>query len=338
VSINASDSLDIVLPDTFTCNGGSIDIAGTFATAGIDVIQWSPTTGVSNPSILNPTISPSVATTYYLSGQNSTTGCGYTDSIRIETYQLQVNHWADSTVCLGDTLTFDIQPTGGTGNYSYMWLSSTSDTVADPTAATTGVRPTANGTFTVMISDQVTGCSIQFAITIEVTRLMVTATPPAELINPGQRVQLQAAGATFYSWAPDMNISCLACPDPVVKPEMSITYTVTGTDTNNCIGTATVNITVDSFLVPNVFTPNGDGVNDQLLLNYYGKGTYEISVFDRWGVQHFNTRNTNGYWDGRNANGQPVPEGVYYLVVRIIGDDAIPDKDKQRAFYVTLLR
>ena len=119
---------------------------------------------------------------------------------------------------------------------------------------------------------------------------------------------------------------------------MSMTYTVTGTDTNNCTGIATVNIVADSLVIQNVFTPNGDGINDLLMLNYYGSGDYEISVFDRWGVKLFNTSDTNATWNGLNNNGTAVPEGVYYLVVRIVGDDAIPEKDKQRVFNVTLLR
>lgn len=336
--VNTQDSIDIMQADTFTCNGGSVDITNTFATSGIDTWQWSPTTGVSNPNDPNPTITPTVSTTYYLSGDNSLTGCGLTDSIRIEAYDLAVSHWIDSTVCLGDTVTFDIQPTGGSGDYSYLWLSSTADTVGNDTAAITGLRPTTDGTFTVMVMDDQTQCAVSFSINIEVSQLNVSATPSSELINPGQRVQMMAFGAMFYSWSPDTSISCITCPDPVSMPNQSITYTVTGTDTNGCTGTATVQIITDSLLVPNVFTPNGDGINDVLLMNYYGEGDYEINVFDRWGRKIYASTDTNGAWDGRNSNGEDLPEGVYYLVVRIIGDFAIPDADKQRVFNVTLMR
>jgi gliding motility-associated-like protein len=338
VTVSAQDSIDIVADSLFTCNGGSIDIIGTFASPGIDTWQWSPTTGVSDPNNPNPTITPDTSTTYFLSGTNSQTGCGWVDSIRIDAFELVVDHWNDSTVCLGDTVTFNIEPTGGSRDYSFLWLSSTADTVGNDTAGVTGVRPTTDGVFTVQVVDDVTGCNISFPINITVSQLNVTATPQSELINPGQRVELLASGAQFYEWTPDTLIDCNTCPDPVVKPNQSTTYTVVGTDTNGCTGSANVVITVDSFLVPNVFTPNNDGINDVLLLNYYGDGDYEIAVFDRWGNQIFTTRDTNGTWDGRTSNGQEVPEGVYYLVVRVLGDYAIPDRDKQRVFHVTLMR
>ncbi|MEM6268306.1 MAG: gliding motility-associated C-terminal domain-containing protein [Bacteroidota bacterium] len=338
VIVSAQDSIDITVPDTFTCNGGSIDITNTFDTGGIDTWQWSPTTGVSNPSDPNSTITPPTSTTYFLSGLNSQTGCGYTDSIQIDAFDLVVNYWTDSTVCLGDTIEFDIQPSGGSGNYSYLWLSTTSDTVVNDTAGTTLVGPTVDGMFTVLVTDNVSGCNTQFSINLEVTQLDVMAFPQSELINPGQRVELLATGAITYVCSPDTLIDCSTCPDPVVKPNESTNYTVVGTDTNGCRGTATVVISVDSFLVPNVFTPNNDGINDVLLLNYYGEGDYEIAVFDRWGKQIYSTTDTDGAWNGRNNNGEEVPEGVYYLVVRVVGDFAIPDKDKQRVFNVTLMR
>ena len=115
-------------------------------------------------------------------------------------------------------------------------------------------------------------------------------------------------------------------------------YTVLGWDTTGCRGTDVVQIVVDSFLVPNVFTPNGDGINDELFFNYYGSGFYETSVFDRWGNRIFTTKSTTSMWNGKTSGGVDVPEGVYYVMVRIIGDDAIPDKDKQKVFHVTLMR
>lgn len=336
--VNVADSIDITVPDTFVCNNGSIDIVNTFGTAGIDTWTWSPAAGVSTVSVPNPTISPATSTTYYLAGLNSLTGCGYTDSIRIDNFELLVSHWADSSICLGDTIQFDIQPTGGSGDYSFTWLSNTGGYISDDTLGNPFVSPGVTTVYTVMASDNVTGCAVTFVITINVSELNVQASPDVITINPGQRVQLEATGAMFYAWTPDTTINCTTCPDPVVTPEMSMSYTVLGWDTSGCRGTDIVQIVVDSFVVPNVFTPNGDGINDELFFNYYGSGFYETSVFDRWGNQIFTTKSTTSMWNGTTSSGAKVTEGVYYVVVRIIGDDAIPDKDKQKVFYVTLIR
>ncbi|MEM7037368.1 MAG: gliding motility-associated C-terminal domain-containing protein, partial [Bacteroidota bacterium] len=338
ITIAADDSVDITVPDTFVCNDGSIEITNTFTTPGVDFLGWTPSADVDQPLSANPTISPSATTTYYLQGLNTQTGCGWTDSITIERFDLSIDYWTDTTVCAGETVQFDITPVGGSGNYAYFWADNSPDTLDFDTISNPTLVANSNGTYTVMVTDLTTSCTASHAINVNIATLTVTATPPSELINPGQRVQLQAEGAMFYSWAPDTSINCTTCPDPVVAPDMTITYTVTGTDTNGCVGTATVNIAVDSFTVQNVFTPNGDGINDVMLLNYYGEGFYEISVFDRWGNQIFVTKDTNATWDGKNSNGEDVPAGVYYVAVRIGGDDAIPEKDKNRAFYITLMR
>ncbi|MDX1909280.1 MAG: PKD domain-containing protein [Bacteroidia bacterium] len=63
--------------------------------------------------------------------------------------------------------------------------------------------------------------------------------------------------------------------------------------------------------IPSAFTPNGDGTNDYFYISTELISTLEFEVFNRWGQRVFRS-NTPGFtWDGRSANGQPVPEGVY---------------------------
>jgi gliding motility-associated-like protein len=72
----------------------------------------------------------------------------------------------------------------------------------------------------------------------------------------------------------------------------------------------------DELIIPNVFTPNGDGVNDILIL----KGVREADVFiyDRWGNQIFyNSGNVQDHWNGKTVSGADCPVGVYY--VRVAG-------------------
>ena len=70
----------------------------------------------------------------------------------------------------------------------------------------------------------------------------------------------------------------------------------------------------------NVFTPNGDGVNDAYVANL-PEGTlvysYELNIFDRWGKEVFKTSSVNEGWDGRNQSGNEAVEGVYFYVAKI---------------------
>jgi gliding motility-associated-like protein len=63
-------------------------------------------------------------------------------------------------------------------------------------------------------------------------------------------------------------------------------------------------------MVPNSFTPDGDGVNDFFGPNGYNVATVEMSIFDRWGELIFIGKDAAAFWDGR-TNGTPVQDGVY---------------------------
>lgn len=66
--------------------------------------------------------------------------------------------------------------------------------------------------------------------------------------------------------------------------------------------------------VPNVFTPNQDGINDYFKINGLQNGD-KISVFNRWGQLIFKTEETNVFWDGMASNGTKCSEGVYYYII-----------------------
>jgi gliding motility-associated-like protein len=69
-------------------------------------------------------------------------------------------------------------------------------------------------------------------------------------------------------------------------------------------------------MVPNAFTPNGDGRNDCFGVKSWGGATIdEFSVFNRWGERVFTTNNATACWDGR-FRGQQMPGGTYVYVVK----------------------
>lgn len=73
--------------------------------------------------------------------------------------------------------------------------------------------------------------------------------------------------------------------------------------------------------IPNVFTPDNDGVNDVFEIDSLPQGA-EVSIYNRWGALLFESNNLNIFWDGRTKSGAPVPDGVYYYIVKIPGSDA----------------
>ena len=87
------------------------------------------------------------------------------------------------------------------------------------------------------------------------------------------------------------------------------------TDQQGCQAEYTTKIFVDpSIQIPNVFTPNGDGINDYVLLNYDFYKEYEIFILNRWGNVVYENRHQQGLilWDGKAQNGEFCTDGVYF--------------------------
>ena len=83
----------------------------------------------------------------------------------------------------------------------------------------------------------------------------------------------------------------------------------------------TVAVAESYLAVPNVFTPNGDGKNDEFRVAYRSLRDFHIWVYNRWGKLVYESTDPAKGWDG-NINGRPAAEGAYFYVVRAMGTDA----------------
>ncbi|HEY4799282.1 MAG TPA: PKD domain-containing protein, partial [Bacteroidia bacterium] len=126
-----------------------------------------------------------------------------------------------------------------------------------------------------------------------------------------------------FSWTPDTAINCNTCPSiMIVGTGDTIVYTFTIIDKNGCLGKDSIIVLSEPCsekkLIPNVFTPNGDGKNDMFYIPGVCPGEkYSLQIFDRWGTLMFSTTLRNNGWDGRNTSGVEASNGTYYYVVKI---------------------
>lgn len=67
--------------------------------------------------------------------------------------------------------------------------------------------------------------------------------------------------------------------------------------------------------VPNVFTPNGDNINDYFIVDTDGTTIYEFSIFTRTGTRIYFSKSPQISWDGKSIGGKELPEGIYYYVI-----------------------
>jgi gliding motility-associated-like protein len=165
------------------------------------------------------------------------------------------------------------------------------------------------------------GCQIVRKTALKISKPDVNVSADHFKIIKGAEVQLQAAGAQRYMWAPSGGLSQTDVSNPIASPESSTNYVVIGYDSLECSDEATVTVTVEmSGFIPNLFSPNDDGQNDQLKI--YGLNAvdkFSFSIYDREGSLVYKTSEVSEAvqrgWDG-TRNGSKQPPGVYFWKVK----------------------
>ncbi len=142
------------------------------------------------------------------------------------------------------------------------------------------------------------------------------------LICRGDSVQLGSTGYLDYTYQWSTAEKVVDTSGSIwVRPEMTTTYYLKQTDFRSVTSYDTVLVVVkncdtaaDSELViPNVFTPNGDGKNDYFEILNPGHLHYRIMIFNRWG-EKINENDGSQPWDG-NHKQKPLPAGVYFYTL-----------------------
>ncbi len=310
----------------------AITLAGK-ETGGTPTGSWSTSgTGTFSPSntTLNAQYLPSAqdvaagAVTLTLASTSSD-NCAISTSTMTIKFQLltAVNAGLDQSICSQDAARLNGQITIAGGG---VWSSSGTGTFS-PSASQL------NTTYIPSAAD-ITNGSVVLTLTandpgqcyVPTDKLTLNLTPPPT-VNAGKTIfVLKGHTATLsptvsdpdvtYSWSPDIDISSTTVEDPTITGGVDRTYTLTVTDSRGCVSSASVNVVVSpEIIIPNTFTPNGDGIND--LWNIQGLTAYQqatVDVFDRNGQKIFHSVGYGTAWDG-TYKGQQVPYGVYYYII-----------------------
>lgn len=119
-----------------------------------------------------------------------------------------------------------------------------------------------------------------------------------------------------YKWSPATFLDRDDVLNPFCSPGSDQTYVLTVTNVEGCSSKDEMRVSVmKDPVVPNTFTPNGDGINDEWTIKYlnsYPKAT--INIFNRYGAKVFSGDSKSKSWDGK-YNGQDLPIGTYYYVI-----------------------
>lgn len=296
------------------CHGGSNGIALVSATGGTPAYryQWDAAAGnLTTSSAAN--LSAGTYDVVVTDGNNCTA------TITATVTEPPPLHVAIDTFthprCNGEQTGFaSAAASGGTPPISYRWSSI-------PPAITSMMTGVGAGTYVVTVTDG-NGCRDSASVSLrEPPPVTVVILPAADTISIGDSIQLHAVHSPAipvqsYLWEPDDVIAwCVnPCSAPVVFPSVSTIFRVHLTDLNGCRASAQAFIDVEyvnNVYIPNVFTPNGDGVNDVFEIFYTPSlAAINYMVFNRWGERLFQTNVIGEFWDG-TFFGKAQNPGIY---------------------------
>lgn len=328
-----------VSPNTSICTGNTVSLA----VSGADTYTWSdPANTLSCTACTNPIANPSGNITYYVKG-TSAAGCSSGDSVRIKVVRpFDISVSANTSMCNGKSVQLSAQ-----GAPDYIWsppAGLSSAAIANPVAS-----PSSTTNYSVIgydRNDTLTCARDTASVTVTVYANPVVDLGPDKTISARSNAALNPVisnDVINLRWTPATGLSCTDCPKPEFIARNNISYKLK-VENDHCSAEDQINIVVTydnrGIVIPNAFSPNGDGINDV----FYPVGpnasfVKSMTIFNRWGKQIFTVNNIPGNdpaygWKG-TWNGAAAQVGVYYYIIELIGAN---NKPLQYTGHVTLLK
>ncbi len=295
-----SDSVSVVIDtnkvyhtvsnDTVVCGSLGTVLSATGGTS----YSWSPAFLLSTPNSATTMASPVRNTTFYVDISN--TCFTVRDSINVIVAGQNSIIIPDDTICEGDITTIF-----ASGASSYSWESDPSIVSGQNSSALT-VKPIQPTSYRLNIID-IYGCKDSTIVRIDIYDKALIYAGKDVIIPLGESTNLLAQGDPGpVTWTPAGSLNCANCRLTQAFPEVTTMYTVELTDKNGCLAKDSVLVEIGGILrVPNTFTPNGDGHNDQFLTVGVNITKFRLQIFNRWGQLIFETTDINNGWDGTYA-------------------------------------
>ncbi len=291
----------------------------TISSGFIQFNQWD--FGDNNSSISkNPSHTYAVADTFaVVLLTTSNFGCPDTAMVNVIVNPLPLNTITASgplQFCAGDSVTLS----AATGTYDYMWSN---------TNTTQNITVKISGTFGLVITDTITGCSSFNVETVKVFPKPVVFAGNDFTLSLGSSKNLNASGVGIVSWIwlPNTGLNGVNIPNPSASPTQTTIYQLTGTDMNGCsdVDSITITVLVDyKVIISNLMTPNDDGYNDRWIIqNIENYPDTKVIVVNREGQQVFQSDSYDNNWDGTNTYGKKLPDATYYYIVQFQNSDKL---------------
>jgi len=261
---------------------------------------------------------------------SSSTICADSTSFSVTVYQNAVAAFAVEPTCINlpviainntaDTL-------GSPITYSWTFGNGQSSSLRNPPVQTY----TAPGNYDINLSVSTAQCpfpvhNTKHTIVIDRPRPGITYPLEYAVINLPLDLHARQFGETVL-WRPAVNLDNAASYNPVFKGATEQLYTIDIKTKTGCLTTDSQMIKLVKSIeiyVPNAFTPNGDGINDNLRPVFYGiKQLRYFRIFNRWGQMFYDTQTAKQGWDGTFKNTRQEMQTVVWMLEALGADGKI---------------
>lgn len=329
----------VITPQTQTCTGLTIPFGN--GSAGADSFAWD--FGVSGStsdtsSLANPVYTYGQPGTYVVTLVATSGICTNTTEAVFQVYEQPTPFFtAPPAACgAGEVVLTADGSFGGQAQITWNFGAGSTPPNASGSPATTVFPGTGANLVSLTVSDN--GCTATFTGDV-----VVYAQPTAFFTFDPESPQPQGVTVTFvngssanggtitdYDWTLDGNevgtgpswVWVEATPG-----EHTITLTITTADGCTDSYTTTYVVLPEDIVIPNVFTPNGDGLNDQFVIENIQFYRNQLTVFNRWGQAVYEASNYRSQW-----NGSDLSDGTYFYVL------ILTDRGTEFTGHVTILR
>ena len=309
----------ITIPNTTICIGDSIAIPINYNY----VIKVSPNNFTTNADTTMLYLTPTTNTTYTIIVSNAASPCTAIDTFTVNTFAtpptpIILGPFGNLKVCQRDTLNLSFQ------SGSLLSVQPSTNTFVNSNQIL--FFPTTTTTYTIT-STATNHCQVSSSTTVQI---IVIPSPTAEFIfNPTiivapNNVDLinQSSNASGYQWFlnPYIFVSNQSNTNYNISDSGLYCFTLVASNNLDCKDTVThclpaFNDTSSIIYVPNVFSPNADGINDVFKIYSRNIELQQFVIFDRWGNNVFETKNINQAWDGFR-NGKKCDVGTYFYYIK----------------------
>lgn len=301
-----------------TCRFNSLTLSGFTGTPiPLDTLySWLGPNGFTNntANISFPSVNYTDTGMYYLTSRYL--GCSTVDSFRVRVQSApKIVFPAIPSLCRNNSainlVANDTTGLAGTGVFTGNGVVGSTFNPANANVGNNTITYTFNSTG---------GCNASASQTVNVWPAPIITMPKKLGVLAGNSVQINAAitggSNNSFTWNVTTFLDNPLILTPFSKPTRSITYELEAVSDSGCVATDTVRVEVASnIFIPNVFSPNQDGINDQWVVeDLAGVLLLRANVFDRYGKLVHTSMGYRIAWDGKYL-GQPLPVATYYYVI-----------------------